>query len=135
MKKDERTINGKDILFRPPSPFDAARVQQMLFHYGYIWADGDLRATALEKCVERGIVVSGGRFWFPGENHKPDAVLMTPKEFIIAIERGDIVPPAEARTGDAFNALAARVDTLEQKLDRVLSLLEPAEGAKKGLKL
>lgn len=124
-------LRAHNVIFSPKNEKEAEAISQALIKSGFEWAHGKRPDNV--RLVADGIVSKMDDmkiYRLPSRNYDYHTATATDFPHLAG---GEFLTTEEF-IDRKFNALAARVQLLEEKLDRVLALLEPAEAARKGLK-
>lgn len=125
---------SNNVIFNAKTAEAARAIQLALFDAGFAWPGSKGRDMMDVAFLHDGFVSKGEhRKIYRGPSRKYPYYTATAADFPHLSGSEDILS-ADERLDRRFNALAARMEAVEQKLDRVLALLEPAETGKRGLK-
>lgn len=109
---------GNRLLFFPRKDDDAICIQQKFFAMGYKWGDGDGSVGNVALCVEKGMVLSEGKFYTsPNSESLQRGFLCTVDQF------DDTYKTDRELLLELFNRLAA----IEKQQAEILAELRPQQ--------
>lgn len=112
------------VTFRPASRSESARVQQMLMALGFVWVDGDPDICEHGKALTRGLHASSTRKIALVQEERVSFTVYSSCKTLLAIEIEDIMGASTLPVMQAFRQVAERQREVEDKLDRVLALVQ-----------
>ena len=110
------------LVFHPRTVTEAMVIQQRLANFGIRWTNNDPVGSKLQECVDKGMAVDGGKlFYNPTQN--PENLLCSVDQF-----DKDYVPEGQRFILEQFNKLAARLDGIVDRLERLEEKVDALHG-------
>lgn len=107
------------LIFYPATEDEAYAIQKRIFALGFAWADGKHEVRHLTECVRTGILLDHGDLYYhPAKNDRNITCSIHQLD-------EDYMPPAERKMQEMFNTLMARMDDLQEQMNRIESRVSP----------
>jgi hypothetical protein len=107
------------LVFTPSSPDEAIAIQERIFAMGFKWANGVTEVQNVNECVQTGMLLDHGELYYhPSKSDRniPCTIHQLDESYM---------PPLERKMTEMFNTLMARMDTLQEQMDRIERRLGP----------
>lgn len=108
------------VLFTPKDTDESGVLQEALLGFGIIWADGHAHVKNLHETVRYGLVVMDGKIYYRSEG---DTVAYDTAS--VDQVRKDYVTEERRFLLDQFAKVHARLDKMEERLQRIEDTLAP----------
>lgn len=107
------------LVFYPATEDEAAAIQRRIFAMGFAWADERRVVRHLADCVRKGILLDHGELYY--------SPTKSDRNITCSIRQldEDYMPKTERRMQEMFNILMARMDDLQEQMNRIEARLSP----------
>lgn len=110
--------------FKPENRVESARVQRMLMALGFVWCDGDTSICEHDACTTRGLSASNGSLGLVREADS-GRIRYDSCKTLLSLEIEDVMGASSLPLMQAFRLVTERQRVIEDRLERVLAILEP----------
>ena len=113
---------NNNVIFYPKNKSEARSLQKALFEMGFAWSSGGQVVQCIDECIRNGLVIQNGNIYYKGSNDNAYYILC-------AVEQldGNYITPERKFLLEQFGKINARLDALEEKIDRIGREVLPQE--------